>query len=96
VRETGVARQEAALETLMVETRTAFRQENPVLELNFLSMFPFTYLRMLPGADVATGVSTYHFADVVRALLQIVPKKRVSYRKNLPRMQGTMSFIVPV
>lgn len=90
VHETGAARREIVLESLMTETRTAFRQVNPVLELNFLSMFPFSYLRKVPGVDVAIGVTTYHLADIAKLLMQIVPKTIRGLQKK-PPLRGLKS-----
>ncbi|WP_332445374.1 MFS transporter [Dehalococcoides mccartyi] len=96
VHEKGAARREVVLETLMTETRTAFRQVNPVLELNFLSMFPFSYLRRMPGIDIAIGVTSYHLADMVRLAKKIFSRAMHGLQKKPPsrEMENDLSRVL--
>lgn len=78
----------------MTETPTAFRQVNPVLELSFRSMFPFSYLRRMPGIDIANEITSYHLADMVRLAKKMLSKAMHGLQKKPPSREMENDFHV--
>jgi len=66
VREEGEVTREVALGELASQTRTFSQAVSSVPGLGFVTMFPFTYLRHIPGVDVATGVTAYELANIAK------------------------------
>ncbi len=95
VREVGSAGRDIVLDSLMKETRTTLRRVSPVLDPGFLGLFPFSYLRRVPGIDVAIGVTSYHLADMVR-LAKLIFSKTISGLRKKPVLQGEEYGLSPV
>ncbi|HEY49988.1 MAG TPA: MFS transporter [Dehalococcoidia bacterium] len=68
VREEGEAKRETVLDALHAPMRELSRPFSTVAGLNFLSQFPYGYLRRvpMPGLDVALGVTVYQIAEISR------------------------------
>jgi len=68
VREEGEAGREVVLDALHAPMRELSRPFSTVAGLNFLSQFPYGYLRRVPvpGVDVALGVTAYQIAEISR------------------------------
>ena len=67
VREEGEASREAVLEELMAGSADMSRAVSSVPGLGFITQFPYSYLRHIPGMDVAVGVTAYQLASSTRA-----------------------------
>ena len=50
----------------MTRTRTVTRAVSSVPGLGFLTIFPFTYLRQVPGLNVAITVTAFQISDMAR------------------------------
>jgi len=69
LREEGEVCREVVLDELMSQTRTMTRAVSTVPGLNFVSMFPFSYLmKRVPGMDVAIGVTAYQLANMAKTV----------------------------
>jgi len=68
VREEGEVGREVVLEALQAPMRELSRPLSTIAGLNFLSQFPYGYLRRVPvpGMDVALGVTSYQIAEMAR------------------------------
>ncbi len=68
VREEGEESREVVLDALGAPMRELSRPFSTVAGLNFLSQFPYGYLRRVPvpGIDVALGVTAYQIAEMSR------------------------------
>lgn len=69
IREEGEESREVVLEELLAQTRGFSRTVSSVPGLRFLAQFPYSYLRHVPGMDVAIGVTAYEVASVTKAAL---------------------------
>ena len=67
IREEGDAGREVVMEELMAESREFTQAMSSVPGLRFVTQFPLTYLRQVPGMDVALGVTAYQIAAATRA-----------------------------
>jgi MFS family permease len=66
LKEEGEVGEDVVLEDMMTRTRTVTRAVSSVPGLGFLSIFPFTYLRQVPGLNVAITVTAYQISDMAR------------------------------
>ncbi len=66
LREEGEVGREVVLDELVSQVRPVTRAMSSVPGLNFVTMFPFSYLRQVPGMDVAIGVTAYQLADMAK------------------------------
>lgn len=69
LREEGETSREVALDALLSPMRQVALPMSSVPGLNFLSQFPFGFLRRapIPGLDVALGVTAYQVAEITKA-----------------------------
>ena len=67
IREEGDAGREVVMEELMAESRDFTQAMSSVPGLRFVTQFPLSYLRQVPGMDVALGVTAYQIAATTRA-----------------------------
>ncbi|MBT9159370.1 MAG: hypothetical protein DDT27_00493 [Dehalococcoidia bacterium] len=72
IREQGEVGREVILESLFFPTRELSSPTSSGLAHNFLSSFPFSFLKRvpIPGIDVALGVTAYQIAEMARAATQ--------------------------
>jgi MFS family permease len=68
LREEGEAGREVVLDALLSPMRNLSRPMSSVPGLNFLSQFPFGFVRRapVPGVDVALGVTAYQIANTAK------------------------------
>jgi MFS family permease len=92
VREEGEVSREVVMDALMAPMRQMGRPMSTTPGLNFLTQFPFGYLRRmpLPGMDVALGITTHQLAEAVR--LAIVGTARG--RRTTARMAKALEGVV--
>ena len=67
IREEGEASREAVIDELMAGSADMTRAMSSVPGLRFAAQFPYSYLRHVPGVDVAVGVTAYQLASSARA-----------------------------
>lgn len=93
VREEGEVGREVVLDELMTQTRTVSSaiSSNPVM--SFLTMFPFSYLRKVPGVDVAMGVTAYQLADFVNIVTREAARGRRFYDQITKSLENTLTHI---
>jgi MFS family permease len=68
--EEGEGERAAVMDELYESSRVMTRGVSSVPGLRFLANFPYAYLRHLPGADVALGVTSYQISSVARATVK--------------------------
>ena len=100
LREEGEVSREIVLDELMSQTRTMNRAVSSVPGLNFVSMFPYSYLRRIPGIDIAIGVTAYQLADITKTMTLLAARgeettakfaKSLEDNLNKMRKQGKVS-----
>ncbi len=67
IREEGEASREAIMEELLAGSADMTRAVSSVPGIRFAAQFPYSYLRHIPGVDVAVGVTAYQLASSTRA-----------------------------
>lgn len=67
LRERGAVSREVVVEALMAPMQRVSRPMSTVPGLSYLTQFPYSYLRHVPGIDVAIGVTGYQAAEAARA-----------------------------
>lgn len=67
IREEGETSREAVMEELMAGSADMTRAVSSVPGLRLAAQFPYSYLRHVPGVDVAVGVTAYQLASSTRA-----------------------------
>ena len=67
IREEGEVDREVVMEELLAGSADMTRAMSSVPGLRFAAQFPYSYLRHVPGVDVAVGVTAYQLASSTRA-----------------------------
>ena len=67
IREEGEVDREAVMDELLAGSTDMTRAVSSVPGLRFAAQFPYSYLRHVPGMDVAVGVTAYQLASSTRA-----------------------------
>ena len=67
IREDGEATREEVMDELMAGAADMTRSVSSVPGLRLAAQFPYSYLRHVPGVDVAIGVTAYQLASTTRA-----------------------------
>ena len=86
--EEGEVDRKEVLDELMAQTRTITRAVSSVPGLGFVSHFPFSYLRYIPGLDVAISLTAYQLTDIAKTAIIAASKGRKSAQnitKNLEK-----------
>ena len=78
LREEGEISREAALADLMAGVGPVARAVSSVPGLNMVSAFSYGYVRRIPGADVAIGVTAYQLAASTQAALESAGRGRAA------------------
>ena len=78
LREEGEISREAALADLMAGAGPVARAVSSVPGLSMVSAFSYGYLRRIPGADVAIGVTAYQLAASTQAALESADRGRTA------------------
>jgi len=68
VHEEGEVERDVVIDELMMQTRGLSRNVSPTPGLGFATVFPFNYLRKVPGADVAIGVTAYQLGQTLKMI----------------------------
>jgi len=93
VREEGEVTREVALGELASQTRTFSQAVSSVPGLGFVTMFPFTYLRRIPGVDVATGVTAYELANIGKTATVTAVRGRRLTKKLAKALESRLNGI---
>ena len=91
LREEGEASREIVLDELMSQTRTMNRAVSSVPGLNFVSMFPYSYLRRIPGMDVAIGVTAYQLADMAKTMTLVAARGKKTAAKFAKSLEDNLN-----
>ena len=78
LREEGEISRDEALAELMAGAGPVARAVSSVPGLNMMSVFSYGYLRRIPGADVAIGVTAYQLAASTRTALESAGRGRTA------------------
>ena len=78
IREEGEVSREEVMDELMAGSTDMTRAVSSVPGLRFAAQFPYSYLRHVPGMDVAVGVSAYQLASSTRAATAAAGRAEVS------------------
>ena len=74
--EEGEVDRKEVLDELMAQTRTITRAVSSVPGLGFISHFPFSYLRHIPGLDIAVSLTAYQLTDMAKTAIIAASKGR--------------------
>lgn len=94
IREEGEVGQEVLVEELMAPTRYMSRSIGSVPGVRWLSGYPYSYLRRVPGVDVAVGATAYQVAASTRTAVAAMTQGGVTAAQIARRVGQTMSRIV--
>jgi len=68
IREEGEVSKDAVLNELKEQTRSSLNYVSPAPASNIVDVFPVSFMRRVPGLDVAMGVTAYQLADMAKAI----------------------------
>lgn len=91
IREEGEVSREIVLEELLAQSQGVTRAVSSVPGLRFAAQFPYSYLRNVPGMDVAVGVTAYQLASSTRAATVAANRGRES-AEGIARRVGDVVF----
>jgi MFS family permease len=93
VREEGEESREVVLDALGAPMRELSRPFSTVAGLNFLSQFPYGYLRRVPvpGIDVALGVTAYQIAEMSRLATITAHRGKITATRLTKALEEVMS-----
>jgi MFS family permease len=94
IREEGEVGKEVVLDELMADTRTATRAVSSVPGLRFVSMFPFAYIRNIPGVDIALSVTAYQLTDMVKTVTTAVLEGKKATDKLAKAVEHSLTPVV--
>lgn len=77
IREEGEVDRQVVLDVLLGEARESFRGTSSIPALGFISV-PYSYLRLVPGVDVAVGVTAYQMAASARSAVTAMSRGRMA------------------
>ncbi|HEU0021335.1 MAG TPA: MFS transporter [Dehalococcoidia bacterium] len=75
IREEGEVDRQVVLDVLLGEARESFRSMSSVPALGFISV-PYSYLRRVPGMDVAVSVTAYQIAASTKSAVSAISRGR--------------------
>ncbi|MDA1347862.1 MAG: hypothetical protein O3A47_03215 [Chloroflexi bacterium] len=85
---------EVTLDELLSQTRGTARAVSSVPGSRLLSRFPYSYIRHVPGLDVALGVTAYEIADTVKTAVSFATKGDRAATDVARRLSSAVSGIV--
>jgi MFS family permease len=94
IREEGEVGKEVVLDELMAYTRSITRAVSSVPGLRFISMFPFGYIRNIPGIDIALSVTAYQLSDMVKTVTTAVLEGKKATNKLAKALEQSLSPVV--
>jgi MFS family permease len=94
IREEGEVDRQVVLDELLGEARESFRAMSSVPGLGFVSYFPYSYLRRVPGLDVAVGVTAYQLASSARPAVAAATRGRAAVRDIADQVSNVVSYAI--
>lgn len=96
LREEGEAGREVVLDALNAPMRRLSRPMSSVPGLNFLTQFPFGFLRRthVPGVDVALGVTAYQIAYTARVATETALRSQQATAKVAKAIEDDLSEVL--
>ena len=94
LREEGEVSREAALANLMAGAGPVARAVSSVPGLSMVSAFSYGYLRRIPGADVAIGVTAYQLAASTKIALEGAGRGRAAASEVANRVGAALGRIM--
>ena len=96
LREEGEAGREVVLDALNVPMRRLSRPMSSVPGLNFLTQFPFGFVRRthVPGVDVALGVTAYQIAYTARVATETALRSQQATAKVAKAIEDDLSEVL--
>ena len=96
LREEGEAGREVVLDALNAPMRRLSRPMSSVPGLNFLTQFPFGFVRRtpVPGVDVALGVTGYQIANTARAATETALRGQQATAKAAKAIEDDLSEVL--
>ena len=92
LREEGAVSRDIALAELMAGMAPAARAVSSIPGLNVVSSLSYGYLRHIPGADVAIGVTAYQLAASTQAAVVSAGRGRAGATEVAHRVGGVLSY----
>jgi MFS family permease len=92
VREEGEVDRQTVLNEMLGEARESFRGMSAVPGLGFVSYLPYSYLRRVPGMDVALGVTAYQLASSARSAVTAVRRGRNMVQDVADQVGNVVSY----
>ena len=93
VREEGAVEQEVVLEELRAQSQEVSRMLSAVPGLRYVAQFPYSYIRNVPGMDVAVGVTAYQMASSTRTAVAAAATGNIAAREVADRVSGAVSDV---
>ena len=93
LREGSDVGREVVLDELLSRTRGVARAVSSVPGSRLLSRFPYSYIRHVPGLDVALGVTAYEIADSVKTAVSVTTKGEHAATDVARRLSRAVSSI---
>ena len=95
LREEGEGGNEVVLESLYAPMRYLSRPMSTIPALNFISQFPFSYIRKVPvpGLDAAMGVTAYQLAAMTRGATVSAAKGKKATERIVKPLEEAISEI---
>jgi MFS family permease len=93
IREEGEVDRQVVLDVLLGEARESFRGTSSIPALGFISV-PYSYLRLVPGVDVAVGVTAYQMAASARSAVTAVSRGRMAAHDVANQIANVVGYAV--
>ncbi|MCH8205516.1 MAG: MFS transporter [Chloroflexi bacterium] len=94
VHEEGGAEQEEVLEELRAQSQEVSRVLGAVPGLRYVAQFPYSYIRNVPGMDVAVGVTAFQMASSTRMAVAAAATGSIAARDVASRVSGAVSEVL--
>jgi MFS family permease len=91
IREEGEVDRQVVLDVLLGEARESFRGMSSVPVLGFISV-PYSYLRRVPGMDVAVGVTAYQIAASARTAVTAMSRGRMAVHDVASQIANVVGY----
>ena len=91
IREEGEVDRQVVLDELLGEARESFRNMSTVPALGFVSV-PYSYLRRVPGMDVAVGVTAYQIASSAKGAVSALSRGTSAAKDVADQVGNVVSY----
>ncbi len=91
IREEGEADRKAVLDELFIHMQGLGRAVGAIPGLRLIGGIPYAYLRHVPGADVALGVTAYQLAHATRAAVLMVARSEQAVEEVARRVREAVA-----